>query len=178
MKMDIILGVLRHVLTGLGGVLVAKGLADDSQIGEAAGALCTLIGFGWSVYHKKQVAAKLGLALMGLGLMGMMGMMSGCTSATATRSVTTAAGITTADSITVRSFLSSISNGVYGTTNADGTCMSLSTSDATPDQQSIAILAGGLVDLGKVGLGMLSKAPTNLVPAVVTSPASPPAAKP
>lgn len=155
MKLDIILGILRHVLTGVGGVLVAKGWADDSSLGEAAGAICTLVGFGWSVWHKRQAALSgLKVLAVGFALSGSCAFLSGCISATATRTVTGADGIVTSDSITVKGFLESIGNGTYSSTNG----MVLSTSDTTPDQQSIATLAGIVGDLGK---GALALAATN-----------------
>ena len=56
MNKDIILGLIRHVLTSLGSVLVAKGISDTTAIEAAAGALVTLIGFVWSVAAKKPAA--------------------------------------------------------------------------------------------------------------------------
>lgn len=62
MDQDTILGILRHVLTTAGGVLVSDGLVSQSQLADGAGALCVLIGIGWSVYnkiqHRRQLAAK------------------------------------------------------------------------------------------------------------------------
>jgi len=48
----IILGILRHLLTGLGGAAVTKGYlsADDST--AAIGAILTLAGIAWSVWNK------------------------------------------------------------------------------------------------------------------------------
>ena len=55
MNKEQILGLVRHVLTFAGGVVVAKGLIDDTQISELIGALITLIGSVWSVVSKKTV---------------------------------------------------------------------------------------------------------------------------
>ena len=83
--------------------------------------------------------------------------LSGCVNVTATRT-TTVNGIATTDTITVKSFLESITDGSYSTTNG----MVLSTSSATPDQQSIATLAGVVGDLGKSAM-LMSSRPTNTV---------------
>lgn len=88
--------------------------------------------------------------------------MSGCVSATATK--TSKDGTT--ESVQVKGFLTKISNGVY--TNGSGT--SLSVSDTTPDQQSIATLSGGIVELGKSAMLLMGKAPTNSVNASTNSP--------
>ena len=53
MNKEQVLGVLRHSLTFLGGLLVAKGLVDDAIVSELSGALITLIGGLWSVLIKK-----------------------------------------------------------------------------------------------------------------------------
>lgn len=52
--MDKILGIIRHILTFLGGVLVTRGIVDPAVIPEITGALMTLIGFFWSLYEKSQ----------------------------------------------------------------------------------------------------------------------------
>jgi hypothetical protein len=48
-----ILGFVRHALTFVGGVLVAKGLASDGQVAEMIGSAMTLVGVVWSVLAKK-----------------------------------------------------------------------------------------------------------------------------
>jgi len=53
MNKEQVLGVLRHSLTFLGGILVAKGLVDESTFVELSGALITLVGGLWSVLGKK-----------------------------------------------------------------------------------------------------------------------------
>ncbi len=47
------LGLVRHALTFVGGILIAKGLASDGQVGEMIGAAITLVGTVWSVLSKK-----------------------------------------------------------------------------------------------------------------------------
>ena len=76
----------------------------------------------------------------------------GCTRATATHTAVGGA----VDSITVKSLLSTINNGCY----SNGAGMTLSVSSATPDQQSIAILAGTVGDIAKAGM-LLAAKPTN-----------------
>jgi len=53
MNKEQVLGLLRHSLTFLGGILVAKGLVDESTFVELSGALITLVGGLWSVLVKK-----------------------------------------------------------------------------------------------------------------------------
>jgi hypothetical protein len=50
---DQILGLIRHTLTFVGGIAVAKGLIDESSVPEILGAIVTLIGSIWSVMVKK-----------------------------------------------------------------------------------------------------------------------------
>jgi hypothetical protein len=72
--------------------------------------------------------------------------LTGCVSAKATK-----------DTIVVKGFLMSIKNGNY--TNGMG--VGLSVTDASPDQQTIAFLAGSTVELAKA---LAAKPPTNSVP--------------
>jgi hypothetical protein len=46
------LGILRHVLTFSGGVLVMKGLVDESLWTEVAGGAIALAGSIWSIFDK------------------------------------------------------------------------------------------------------------------------------
>jgi hypothetical protein len=50
------LGIIRHALTFLGGVLVTQGVLDDAMFTELFGAAMTLIGGIWSVIDKKKAA--------------------------------------------------------------------------------------------------------------------------
>jgi hypothetical protein len=54
MSKDVILGLIRHVLTAAGGLLVAKGRLDVTDMDTIAGAVVTIIGGIWSVYDKRQ----------------------------------------------------------------------------------------------------------------------------
>lgn len=47
-----VLGIVRHTLTFVGGVLVTKGLIDDAMATEIIGGIITLVGTVWSVVEK------------------------------------------------------------------------------------------------------------------------------
>ena len=55
MNKDQILGLIRHLLTFVGGFLITKGVIDQGTSVEAIGAITTLIGTIWSVLSKKPV---------------------------------------------------------------------------------------------------------------------------
>jgi hypothetical protein len=46
-------GVVRHILTFVGGILVMQGIIDDSVLNEVIGAAVTLAGTLWSIFAKK-----------------------------------------------------------------------------------------------------------------------------
>ena len=48
-----VLGVVRHVLTFVGGIVVAKGYIDNAAVTEIIGGAMTLAGAVWSVIDKK-----------------------------------------------------------------------------------------------------------------------------
>ena len=48
-----ILGILRHTLTFVGGILITKGLVDEPTVTEIIGGVMTLTGTIWSVIDKK-----------------------------------------------------------------------------------------------------------------------------
>jgi uncharacterized membrane protein YphA (DoxX/SURF4 family) len=52
MKKEQVLGIVRHVLTFTGGILVAKGIATEALSQELIGAVITLIGGVWSIIEK------------------------------------------------------------------------------------------------------------------------------
>lgn len=56
MTQEEILGIIRHLLTALGGVLVTKGVVDSGTVEAVVGGLLAIGGAVWSVYHKKQTA--------------------------------------------------------------------------------------------------------------------------
>jgi hypothetical protein len=49
-----VLGIVRHILTFGGGILVAKGLLDEGMVAEISGAVITLIGAIWSIVAKNK----------------------------------------------------------------------------------------------------------------------------
>jgi len=51
---DKIEGLLRHILTFLGGYLVTSGVIDESILMEVVGAITTIVGFVWSFFSKKE----------------------------------------------------------------------------------------------------------------------------
>ena len=57
MKADIILGLIRHVLTLLGGYYVARGALDQGTADTAVGAITALVGIGWSIHDKSTRAS-------------------------------------------------------------------------------------------------------------------------
>lgn len=48
-----ILGIIRHALTFIGGIVVMKGLIDEATIMEIVGGVMTLTGTIWSIVDKK-----------------------------------------------------------------------------------------------------------------------------
>lgn len=57
MKKSITLGIIRHILTTLGGAVVAKGFADGEDVMAIVGALVTIAGAAWSIYEKRRTRA-------------------------------------------------------------------------------------------------------------------------
>jgi hypothetical protein len=49
-----LLGIVRHGLTFVGGLLLMKGIVDEAILSEISGAVITLTGAIWSVINKKQ----------------------------------------------------------------------------------------------------------------------------
>ena len=52
MNKEQVIGIVRHVLTFLGGLFVLKGYLDESLVNEIVGGAATLIGTIWSVISK------------------------------------------------------------------------------------------------------------------------------
>jgi len=48
-----IMGIIRHALTFVGGIVVMKGLIDEAVITEIIGGAMTLTGAIWSIINKK-----------------------------------------------------------------------------------------------------------------------------
>jgi hypothetical protein len=55
MKKEKILGIVRHILTFGGGLIVSKGWIDESLYTELVGGLLTLVGGLWSVLDKNKI---------------------------------------------------------------------------------------------------------------------------
>lgn len=49
-----ILGITRHTLTFIGGILVMKGIIDEATLTEIIGGVLTLSGTIWSVIQKNK----------------------------------------------------------------------------------------------------------------------------
>lgn len=54
MKKEQILGIIRHSLTFIGGILLMKGLVDEATWTEISGSALTLVGTVWSVVDKNK----------------------------------------------------------------------------------------------------------------------------
>jgi hypothetical protein len=54
MNQDQIFGIIRHVLTTLGGVAVTKGWVDEESALELTGLVMSAIGFVWSFWVKRK----------------------------------------------------------------------------------------------------------------------------
>ena len=54
MNTAVILGIVRHLLTGLGGAVVAQGWASEEMVTQGIGAIVTLAGLAWSILDKKR----------------------------------------------------------------------------------------------------------------------------
>lgn len=52
MTFDIAFGLMRHLLTIVGGYYVAKGQIDQDTVNTAIGGISSLIGVVWSIRNK------------------------------------------------------------------------------------------------------------------------------
>lgn len=50
-----VMGIVRHALTFIGGIVVMKGLVDETVITEVIGGVMTLVGAVWSILDKKEI---------------------------------------------------------------------------------------------------------------------------
>lgn len=53
MNKKVILAIVRHTLTFVGGILIAKGTLDEAMAQELVGGIMAVIGGVWSVLDKK-----------------------------------------------------------------------------------------------------------------------------
>lgn len=51
MNINQVLSIMRAVLMGLGGILVAKGITDPTGLEQAVGAVVMLVSAAWSMLH-------------------------------------------------------------------------------------------------------------------------------
>lgn len=49
-----VMGIVRHSLTFIGGIVVAKGYIDNSTVTEIVGSVVTLAGAVWSIINKNK----------------------------------------------------------------------------------------------------------------------------
>lgn len=54
MNKEKVLGIVRHILTFGGGILIAKGTIDESTANEIIGGVITLVGAIWSIVAKNK----------------------------------------------------------------------------------------------------------------------------
>jgi hypothetical protein len=54
MTKEQVVGVIRHVFTFVGGILVIKGFIDESMVQELLGGVVALVGTVWSIVDKKK----------------------------------------------------------------------------------------------------------------------------
>lgn len=62
MNREQILGIIRHVLTAIGAILVIKGYSDEATITMIVGAVMAAVSGIWSIFDKTeaQIAKKVG----------------------------------------------------------------------------------------------------------------------
>lgn len=53
MNKEQVLGIVRHLLTFVGGIVITKGLLDEALYTELVGGVMTLVGTIWSIVSKK-----------------------------------------------------------------------------------------------------------------------------
>jgi len=53
MNKEQVLGIIRHTLTFVGGILIVKGIATEAMTEEVIGAVITAIGAVWSLIKNK-----------------------------------------------------------------------------------------------------------------------------
>jgi hypothetical protein len=53
MNKEKILGIVRHTLTFVGGILIMKGIIDETIVTEIVGGVVALAGTIWSIFDKK-----------------------------------------------------------------------------------------------------------------------------
>lgn len=54
MSQEQVLGMIRHILTTVGGIIVAKGVTDEGTMTAIVGGLVAVAGVVWSIWSNKQ----------------------------------------------------------------------------------------------------------------------------
>lgn len=54
MNKEQVIGIVRHSLTFIGGLLIMKGIVDESTSNEVIGGIITLVGTIWSIVEKNK----------------------------------------------------------------------------------------------------------------------------
>lgn len=49
-----VIGIIRHSLTFVGGLLIMKGIVDEATLTEVTGGIITLVGTIWSIVEKNK----------------------------------------------------------------------------------------------------------------------------
>lgn len=49
-----LLGIVRHTLTFIGGIVISRGLVDETLVTECIGGVLTLTGAIWSIINKNK----------------------------------------------------------------------------------------------------------------------------
>ena len=114
MNKESILGIIRHVLTFAGGIIVTKGLADDADITAVIGGLITVTGAVWSILSKR-AALKLPTVLLFFVLLPSAFMLSGCgaTLGTVNTGVNSGGDIVASTDLTINTNLVVVGSGSY-----------------------------------------------------------------
>ena len=56
MNQNVVMALIRHALTFVGGLLIAKGVISESAAGEISGLIMTAVGTVWSIVEKVKAA--------------------------------------------------------------------------------------------------------------------------
>jgi hypothetical protein len=78
MQRDVILGIIRHILTTAGGGLVAKGTLDGDEMSQLAGGIVAILGVVWSVLAKRSKSGKGVSDITPLLLLSIIPLLLGC----------------------------------------------------------------------------------------------------
>jgi hypothetical protein len=49
-----VIGIIRHSMTFIGGLLLMKGIVDEALLSELTGGIITLVGTIWSIVEKNK----------------------------------------------------------------------------------------------------------------------------